>query len=395
MTPLTNTSSVGSVIVWQDLHGQQGSCQDENDGKAAPSVRRDPLTASLQKQGYQVKAIREEPKVLQAVLAEDPDLLMIDLQTAGERGYEFCSVLQRLPRTSSVLVVFIGTRSQDLELIKVLRCGGIEYIQLPISEEECWLKMKRHLKAVQLLRHLQAEQTTLQQKIWSYNHMLKQQEEEQITLAQENQALHRLAFTDGLTQVANRRRFNEMLPQLWQEAKDNEQPLSLLMCDIDYFKRYNDTYGHLAGDTCLQVVANALVQGAGRQQNQVARYGGEEFAILLPGTDTKEARKVALAVQAELACARVPHEASLVKPFVSVSIGVCTLEPALEMQLDSQNCHEVLIHGADEALYTAKLKGRDRIFVNSADGLIRLAPPRFSYNDRAAVNRCTPQKNRC
>ncbi len=118
-----------------------------------------------------------------------------------------------------------------------------------------------------------------------------------------------------------------------------------------------------------------MVRGAHRHSDQVARYGGEEFAILLPATDAKGAQQVALAVQSELTRAQVPHQASLVNSHVTLSIGICTLRPD-----SSQHNHDVLIHGADEALYTAKLRGRNRAVVNSADGLVSIAPQHCYYS---------------
>jgi len=337
----------------------------------------------LEEHGYSVNVLKTESEVLQAVLESVPALLVIYLQTSGEQGYEFCRILRRLPRTSTLPVVFVGIRDQSSELVSALRCGGNEYLQLPVNREECWLRLERHLRTVKLVQSLEADMASLHQKVWSYNHILRQQEEQQISLAKENQALQRLAFTDGLTQLANRRSFNENIVRMWQQAKDNAQPISLLLCDIDYFKRYNDTYGHQAGDVCLQAVSDALVRGAHRRHDQVARYGGEEFAILLPATDSKGAQQVALAVQSELARAQVPHSASLVKQHVSLSIGVCTLEPVAGEALTTDSEHEVLIHGADEALYTAKLRGRDRIVVNSPEGLISIVPTHCHYSGPA------------
>lgn len=372
MTHLLVTPSVGTVLIWQNL-GEPSQSQ--------------PLLPVLQQHGYRTVAVGTETEALEAVLESVPDLLIIYLQAAGDEGYEFCKILRKLPRTSTMPVVFVGTRAEDFELVSALRCGGSDYLQLPMSAEECWLRLERHLRTLQLVRSLEAEKASLHQKIWSFNHILRQQEELQVSLAKENRALQRMAFTDGLTQVANRRSFNEKLPQVWQQSIEEGLPVSLLLCDIDYFKRYNDTYGHPAGDVCLQAVAEALVRGAHRQSDQVARYGGEEFAILLPGTDSKGAQQVALAVQSELARAQVPHRASLVKPFVSLSVGICTLEPN-----SLQHNHEVLIHGADEALYTAKLRGRDGAVVNSAEGLISLTPTRCYYSGPSKSPRSTPQK---
>ncbi len=387
MTHQVNAPSVRHVIAWQDPDKQDDS-------------QKDLLTSVLHAHGYGLTTCAKESEVLQAVLADVPDLLIIYLQTSGEQGYEFCKILRKLPRTQALPVVFVGTRAPFSELASALRCGGNEYLQLPLTDEECWLRLERHLRTVKLVRNLEAERASLHQEIWSYNHILQQQEAVQVSLARENQALQRLAFTDGLTQVANRSSFNERITQLWQQAQEQGQPVSLLLCDVDYFKRYNDTYGHLAGDACLQAVADALVRGAHRHSDQVARYGGEEFAILLPGTDSAGAQQVAIAVQSELARAQLPHASSLVKPHVSLSIGICTLTPSLSAEESDAVAavsglpfgHEVLIHGADEALYTAKLRGRDRAVVNSAEGLISLVPQRGGYSHPMAAAGDPPTK---
>lgn len=369
MTNLPVSPSVGTVLAWRDSSGQY-------DGQSTP------ITSLLRQRGYGVIAVDQASDALQAVLKRVPDLLIIYLQASGERGYEFCRALRKLPCTSTLPIVFVGVRNQASELISALRCGGNEYFQLPIDEEECRLRLERLLKMARLMRSLEADTASLQQQICSHDRLLQQQRATQISLAKENQALQQMAFTDGLTQVANRRRFNQKLPQLWQEAKERNQPISLLLCDIDHFKRYNDTYGHLGGDGCLQAVAAALVKGTHRYGDQVARYGGEEFAILLPATDSKGAQQVALAVQSALTQAQLPHASSLVKPYVSLSIGICTLEPAhypASYVSNLQRDYEVLIYGADEALYTAKLRGRDRAVVNSPNGLVTILPSR-PYN---------------
>jgi two-component system, chemotaxis family, response regulator WspR len=371
MTHLVASPSAGNVIIWRNSHRQDSHQQDG-------------LISALRQHGCRLALFTRESEVLQAILENVPDLLVIYLQTAGEQGYECCKTLRRLSRASAIPVVFVGIRDALSELANALRCGGNAYLQLPLSEEECWLRLAHHLKTSQLVRSLEAERANLHQKIWSYNHILQQQEAAQLSLAKENQALQRLAFTDGLTKVANRCSFNQRILQLWNQAKETEQPISMLMCDVDYFKRYNDTYGHLAGDACLQAVADALVRGAHRHGDQVARYGGEEFAILLPATDSQGARQVAIAVQSELARARVPHVSSLVKPYVSLSIGICTLSPRLGAHSGvSDGLHlsyKVLIHGADEALYAAKLQGRDRIVINASEGLVSLVPNSSSYS---------------
>lgn len=169
--------------------------------------------------------------------------------------------------------------------------------------------------------------------------------------------LHRLATLDGLTQVANRRRFDEYLVQEWQRAERERLPLALILCDVDYFKRYNDTYGHQAGDDCLRQVAGAIQCAAKRQADLVARYGGEEFAVILPQTRLDGALKVAETIRSELARLEIPHADSLVSESVTVSIGIALVVP------NSRTDHDELIVKADQALYEAKSQGRDRIIL--------------------------------
>lgn len=170
-----------------------------------------------------------------------------------------------------------------------------------------------------------------------------------------NRELQRLASVDGLTQVANRRRFDEYLDAEWRRLARDKQPLSLILCDVDYFKIYNDTYGHLAGDFCLQQIASVLCQVLKRPADLVARYGGEEFAIILPNTDTTDAAIVAQAIREGIRELTIPHRASPVSPYVTASMGVASIIPRPEA-LPSQ-----LIVVADRRLYQAKAEGRDRI----------------------------------
>ncbi|HEY9602021.1 MAG TPA: diguanylate cyclase [Allocoleopsis sp.] len=174
-----------------------------------------------------------------------------------------------------------------------------------------------------------------------------------------NRELQRLASVDGLTQVANRRRFDEYLDAEWRRLARDKQPLSLILCDVDYFKIYNDTYGHLAGDFCLQQIASVLCQVLKRPADLVARYGGEEFAIILPNTDATGAAIAAQAIREGIRELEIPHRASPVSPYVTVSIGVASIVPRLEAS-PSQ-----LIVVADRRLYQAKAEGRDRIVAPS------------------------------
>ncbi|MCG5057413.1 MAG: diguanylate cyclase [Limnoraphis sp. WC205] len=171
-----------------------------------------------------------------------------------------------------------------------------------------------------------------------------------------NQELEKMAMTDGLTRVANHRFFEETLHKEWNRLQREAAPLSLILCDIDYFKRYNDTYGHLAGDNSLQQVAEALRKTVKRSGDLVARYGGEEFAIILPKTDKEGAILVAETICAEVRSLQIPHKNCPVEPYITISVGVASLIP------ESPFRPETLIFRADQALYQAKTNGRDRVF---------------------------------
>lgn len=173
-------------------------------------------------------------------------------------------------------------------------------------------------------------------------------------LAQANQELERLANLDGLTQIANRRRFDQCLFQEWKRLAREEQPLSLVLIDIDHFKAYNDRYGHLAGDQCLHRVAQLLKSMALRPADLVSRYGGEEFAVILPGTPMAGAEAVAQRIQQGIAKLNIDHARSPTALYLTLSLGVATTHPTSDM------LPTTLIEYADTALYEAKSQGRNR-----------------------------------
>ena len=182
-----------------------------------------------------------------------------------------------------------------------------------------------------------------------------QQSELYSQLQQANQQLKQLAILDGLTGVANRRYFDQVFSNEWNRLAREEKPLSLILCDLDHFKIYNDTYGHPEGDSCLKQVAHVLQQATKRAADLVARYGGEEFAVILPDTDTRGALFVAENIRQKLNQKKIPHPASIVSPYVTISIGVAVAIPtAHQKSID-------LLEIADRALYKAKKQGRNQI----------------------------------
>lgn len=177
----------------------------------------------------------------------------------------------------------------------------------------------------------------------------------ELALRAANAELERLASLDGLTQIANRRRFDESLQQTWKMMIRDRRGMSVILCDVDYFKHYNDRYGHQAGDVCLQKVAQALQATVRRSGDLVARYGGEEFVIILANTDLPGATRVAQKIQAAIAELAIPHAASAVNAKVTLSFGVAAVVPSLRILPES------LVVSADQALYQAKRNGRNQI----------------------------------
>ncbi len=185
--------------------------------------------------------------------------------------------------------------------------------------------------------------------------MQKKLNELNTDLQEHKEILSRMSYVDGLTTIANRRRFDESIATEWKRDKRENRPLALLLLDLDFFKQYNDHYGHSAGDECLIKVAQALDKAVKRPGDLVARYGGEEFAILLPETELSGAMQVATKVQSNIRNLAIGHEYSAIASVVTVSIGVAVMVP-------KANCgFQELIEAADRQLYAAKDSGRNQI----------------------------------
>ncbi len=201
---------------------------------------------------------------------------------------------------------------------------------------------------------------------WLFNRLLldtqlrdfrnrKKIEQQARELRNANDQLQRLALVDGLTQVSNRRFFDERLQQEWRRLARSGEALSIILCDVDFFKKYNDTYGHLAGDACLQQVAKAIQLAVKRPADVVARYGGEEFVVILPETGAAGALHVADQILRQVSSLKIPHGSSEISEYVTVSVGVATTLPTPEVEPSE------LVKKADESLYNAKQNGRNRV----------------------------------
>ncbi|MBR8832040.1 MAG: hypothetical protein N5P05_000676 [Chroococcopsis gigantea SAG 12.99] len=273
-------------------------------------------------------------------------------------------VLRRIHFMSPNTLTIMLTGQADLEAIgnAIKNARLYRYLAKPWQPEDLKLTVVEAVHS-----YLQDKKLTEQNlKLQELNIELKRLTETQAQiiatrtaeLEEVNKELLRLVNLDGLTQVANRRRFDEYLSLEWLRAARELQCLCLIICDVDLFKKYNDTYGHLKGDDCLKQIAKVIEEIVKRPADLAARYGGEEFVVLLPNTELSGAFRVAQNIQKTIADLAIPHQASYISPYITASLGVAGIIP------DSAQSPLSLINAADEALYKAKDQGRNQIVIN-------------------------------
>ena len=306
------------------------------------------LSKMLNRRGYEVQAVDSGEMALLMIEVAPPDLILLDVCMPAMDGYEVCLALKANPQTEDIPVIFVSALDEVLDKLRAFDVGAVDYITKPFRIPEVMARVTIHMTLRRLQLQLREQHELLKQEV-------RDRLAAEVALQAANQELQRLANLDGLTQVANRRRFDEYLEQEWRRLNREQSPLSLILCDVDLFKRYNDTYGHQAGDDCLRSIAHVLQVAATRPADVVARYGGEEFAIILPNTPLEGAVKIAAEVQAGIKQLQLEHRGSHISPFVTLSLGVASLVPALGL------ASAMLVAAADQALYQAKAEGRDRI----------------------------------
>jgi len=301
----------------------------------------------LTQAGFNVLIALNGESAIEKVKSTRPDVILLDIIMPGIDGFETCRRLKASKLTQDIPVMFMTALSQTAVVVKGFQLGAVDYITKPTQQEIILARVTTHLTIEKLKASLQAQNAQLQQEI-------EQRQRAEAALQKANQELQRLATLDGLTQVANRRHFDASLNKAWQILVREQLPLSLLLCDVDFFKLYNDTKGHQAGDECLQQVAQAMKNTAKRPADLVARYGGEEFAVILPNTNGEGALKVAEKIRLSIKALAISHPKSSISEYVTLSLGASSTIPSPE---DSP---EQLIAAADQGLYQAKESGRDR-----------------------------------
>ena len=253
-----------------------------------------------------------------------PDLILLDVMMADMDGHEVCRRLKALAETRDIPVIFVTGKDDVNDEAIGFELGAVDYIRKPFHSVVVRARVMNHLK-----------------------------------LKLQSDLLREMAILDGLTGITNRRGFDERLAVAQAHAQREQHPLTLLMIDVDYFKRYNDRYGHQQGDQCLRDVAQALNATARRPHDLVSRFGGEEFAVLLPDTDQVGALNVAERIQAAILQLNIEHRDSDVSETLTLSIGAATRLPSSTASLEQH------LKWADEQLYRAKSEGRNRICIQS------------------------------
>ena len=276
------------------------------------------LLASIFDQDYDILFALNGLEAIDISLRERPDLIILDVMMPDLDGYTVCKTIKNHPHTKDIPIVFLTAHCDAEEEIRGLEMGAADFISKPF-----------------------------------YPKIVKIRVSNQIELKYAREKLTKLAITDGLTGIANRRYFDDQLAHEWTRARRLNQTLAIAMIDVDWFKKYNDHYGHQGGDDCLRQVANVLSNVAKRDSDFVARYGGEEFAIILPMTQAENALELSKNICLALSNLELPHALS--------DFGHVTLSVGVAVGCPKQNTtpHNLLIN-ADKALYTAKEKGRNR-----------------------------------
>ena len=257
---------------------------------------------------------------LEIAVNEQPDLILLDTLIQDVDGHEICSQLKSMPETENIPIIILSKSNQVEDELAALDKGAIDFITKPV------------------------EAPILKARV--ANHLFQKRDRDHLKL---------MSSIDALTEVANRRRFDEYLHLEWRRAIRSKYPISLLMIDIDYFKSYNDTYGHQKGDECLRAVAGEIKHHLRRPSDMVARYGGEEFSVILPETPSYSASSLAKRIWSGVGNLNIEHTGSARVGHLTISIGAATAIP------DENQSISQFIDISDKNLYKSKSEGRNRI----------------------------------
>jgi len=290
----------------------------------------------LKSMGHNVEYAESGEQCLSFLAEMEVDLILMDVEMPGLNGVETTKAIREIKKADWFPIIFLTSHTDDESFTNGILAGGDAYITKPIN----FLRLQLTVVAME--------------RIYVMRQKLKQA---QLKLESANRQLEHLSFHDQLTGLANRRHYDNNLENQFNLAKRNKSPLSLIICDIDYFKLYNDSYGHQQGDHCLVQVADLIRNSAKRPTDLACRYGGEEFTVILPDTKTAGAREVAENLRQSLFNSNIPHSGSKVAQCVTLSLGVTTY-------FGQYKSAEEITKFADHALYKAKESGRNCVEVS-------------------------------
>ncbi|MBF0613570.1 MAG: diguanylate cyclase [Magnetococcales bacterium] len=269
---------------------------------------------------YEILFATDGARALELARTAQPDLILLDVMMPGMDGYEVCLKLKEERETVQIPVIFVTAMSDVDDEARGLELGAMDYITKPVSPPVVRARVRNQIE----LKHARDQ-------------------------------LMRLAVTDGLTGLANRRHFDLVLEKEYPRLARNRGLLSMILFDVDHFKAFNDTYGHLAGDDCLRRIGGVVLQAITRAADLGARYGGEEFVCILPETGHEGALRIAERIRTGIHALEIPHAKSSVAKHVTASLGVVTVRCIA----GRSPLH--VVAQADEQLYSAKSSGRNRI----------------------------------
>lgn len=293
------------------------------------------LTMVLKQAGYTVLEADSATAALAVFQRERPDVVLLDIEMPQHDGYWAASRIRENEVGNWTPIVFVSGMSMELNLWRGVEAGGDDYLVKPVPPVVLLAKMRSIQRQIEMRRQ------------W----LFALQE-----LRHANATLSHLSETDGLTGLLNRRGLDRHIEAAIHQAHQRRKPLTLLLCDVDHFKLYNDSLGHQAGDECLSAIGEVFRSSCQREGQHAGRYGGEEFALLLSDTPKSGAMTFARALMNLLAAQRLPHPKSSTGDWVTISGGITTCIP------DERTSAQGLIQRADEALYVAKGRGRNRFF---------------------------------
>ena len=293
---------------------------------------------------------------------KDIDLILLDMMLPDLDGVGACARIKADPRYHDIPVIMVTVSTDAADLERAFDAGANDFVTKPINEVELLARIRSAL-ALKVETGRRKEHA---QKLIRISGELKEA----------NSKLKHLSMVDGLTGLANRRSFDDYLERIWGLAARERRPVGLILIDIDHFKLYNDTHGHLKGDECLRSVAKCIKQTVNRPGDLVARYGGEEIALVLPGVDLSGVTAQAEKIRASVEALAIPHGAPGASEHLTLSLGATSTNPIKDLS------PELLIGAADNALYKAKDAGRNRVMAISCS-VVPEKPHRASALRRA------------